>query len=387
MITDKQYQDLVKVIENRSDTIQNKEIKPYEKKKYPTHFLEFKESPIGAVRVFHKGHDGHFYLVKGTNDAYEIIRYDNVVEPSQGETILSWDTANWGTPIQIIATSEDLTVFSNTENTARIYHIEENVPELVYESNDANQSFFTRQFGVKSYHSGISGAATIILAAVYGRGLDNRDLLLSLDGGKSFDIVKQTQLNNTNQNSHWHDVAIDVYSGLLWASEGDSPDNRGVYFSDDLGESWTTLSNRTQATAILPFADRVVFGRDDGLPGLSYFEKPLTLEDYNKLDNDSIKILREFKPNTEGYALYGITPVTEGQEGYLMYSRYPGETPNIIMGTGDGGISFHGLFMGFGPMSGGASDLTAIWAMDDDYIYATNTTQDILVYAKRPKWG
>ncbi|HHW90728.1 MAG TPA: hypothetical protein GX745_07505, partial [Clostridiales bacterium] len=96
-------------------------------------------------------------------------------------------------------------------------------------------------------------------------------LYLSLDGGDTFNVILEGKTGFVN--NHWHATCYDKFSGTIWASQGDGS-SATTYYSADLGKTWEeasiTVSGKTsyaQPTLILPFPDRVVFGRDGaGIP-------------------------------------------------------------------------------------------------------------------------
>ena len=351
--------------------------------KLPSGTLEFKFAPIGNVRLFTIGHDGRFYLTEGgLFKVYDDITSENT-EPV--ETGITWDVEAYGTPVDIVVADEGITVFSNTEDktVANIYHMADihSTPTLVYKSVTTGTHYFTREFGIDSYFSGLH---TIILAGVYGRGGDKKDLLLSKDGGLNFEVVKQTTGAGGDVNSHWHDVAIDPYHGFLWASEGDGSDNRGVHFSDDLGETWTTLTDEAQPTCIIPFPHQVVFGRDSGKPGFSVFKKPVKAEDYDNISNESFKVLKEFLPSKAGSSYYARAGFSKGSEAYVSFTLYPEHEIALVAGTGDFGNSWHFVHMGNRSAGNDRRRITLMVGMDDEYIYARSHTS--VVYAKKIDW-
>ncbi|NMA68238.1 MAG: hypothetical protein GX958_02320 [Desulfitobacterium sp.] len=351
--------------------------------KKPSHLLLFKKAAIGNVLTICRGFDDFFYLVtlEGVFEKHREIT--KTKEPD--EVGITWDEESYGRIVNIVVMPEGITVFANIEGNSkgRIYHMVDlnSQPELVYESKGKNPSFFVNEFGIKSYYNGLG---SYILAGVYGRGPEARDLLLSKDGGKTFEVIKKTRNNLEVKNSHWHDVAFDIYHGFLWASEGDGTTNSGVHFSDDLGETWRTLTNLSQPTAILPFPDRVVFGRDDGKAGLSYFEKPLLVEDYESIKDNSYNILREFMPSIDGYSYYGRTPIVKGNEAYLTFTLYPENKTALIIATGDFGKSWHFVFMGHKSEGSDRKRITMLVDIDDNYVYARS--HSTVYFAEKPEW-
>lgn len=345
--------------------------------KSPQGFLEFYKSEITA-RVVSKGNDGRFYIFDGD---YKLKKYDDIVNPEGEEIGIEWDIEQDGTPANIQAFESSIVIFTNTGTQARIYQLDDinDTPTMVYESSteDISRWPLRSAFGIKSYDNGLTG---YVLAGVYGNGGEDRDLLLSTDSGRSFTPIKTTK-NISGRNAHWHDVAFDVYGGLLWASQGDGEENRGLYFSEDMGESWQEVGplEENQPTAILPFADKVVFGRDSKVAGLDVYKRPMNRAEFSE---NQINTLKEFKSQSAAYEYYGHSPILDGDEGYLTFSLYPDEKPIMVMGTGDGGGSWHSLFMDIDK-----DVIKSLSMIDDKYIYAYgNPNEQTILYAKRIDW-
>lgn len=359
--------------------------------KRPTSTLLFKESEIGRVRAICKGYDGFFYLVNDTNGLIE--KHESITSNDEPlETGYEWNVQNLGLPIRIVHLPEGLIVVTTIGETGsrqgRIYHLPtiNSTPNLVYETPQGEDTYFVSTFGFDFYTNGLH---SIILVGAYGRNSVERDLLLSVDGGQTFDVVKKSSNNDPdpNINSHWHDVAVDVYNGFLWASEGDGSLNRGVHFSDDLGETWHTLAKGVaQPTSILPFPKKTVFGNDTEYVGLRYFHRPSIMNDYENLE---IEPLYKIMPNRTGSLYYAQSPVIDGNEAYLTFSVANQQQPSLILGTGDFGESWYSLSISYtdDPI---VSRPTLFWGIDDKYIYALGTgvgaVGNQVLYAKKPIW-
>jgi len=373
MITDKQFLDIYNLIDKKGS-------------KNPDSLLEFRESPIGNMYVMCIGYDDNFYGFEPSE--LKLVKYADITKNAehQEKSTFEHDVDAFGSLDKLMVMPEGFTIFSSTDDTAYIRHTPdlETEPTVVYESS-SDTSFFSKSFGIKSYFSGL---ASYILVGVYGREDSKKDLLLSDDGGKTFKVINQTRnIAGSGRNSHWHDVAIDVYSGFLWAAQGDFSNQR-LIFSDDMGETWKTLTEDSHPTAIIPFPDRVIFGRDDGLPGLSYFEKPLTNKDYESIDEKSYKTLREFIPSGKGSNFYGCYPLSQGNEAYLTFAPYSNYNNNFIMGSGDFGKTWHFLLMG-DQVASKRQVLNNMWGIDDKYIYGTISSPNpgsTVVYAEKPSW-
>lgn len=347
--------------------------------KFPNEQLVFRESTLD-IDVACIGYDDYFYVIDsgGQLKKYEDIKSDN-------ESIESGFNlgTNYGTPIKLVVMPEGYTLFSNLGNKACIYHSSsiDTAPNLVFESVEGHTRWID-SFGIKSYYNGLE---SFIMAGVYGGGQHNRELLLSVDGGQSFDIIKRTK--NVDQsgtkNSHWHDVAIDTYHGVLWAIEGDGPTNQDIFYSYDLGATWeTVITGNHQPTSIIPFPDKVVFGRDNFDVGLDHVVMPRTISELDK--GLEIKVLQEFK-KWSAYKFFAQSPVGQGHEMYLSYFLYEDSIVPTVIGTGDFGNTWHILFMS-------VTNIGNFFASDSDYLYAykhssnSGIEENKVIYAKKPEW-
>jgi hypothetical protein len=353
-------------------------------------FISFENSPLNTVFCVQLAYDGYFYMI---DKNYTLEKRDTLIDSGNAEEKgITWNDGDWGEPNRIVVTKEGIIVFStyddNGTNRARIYHLDDlqdESPDLIYESTGKSAHWASSNtFGIKSYHFGLTD---LIIAGVYGFSDDEKDLLLSTDGGASFSVIKTTKGEVPGTNSHWHDVAYDSYHGFIWASEGDGA-NQALHFSDDLGSTWRTINAGAgaQPTAILPFPNKVCFARDSLLPGIDVYEKPILEADYSKLD-ENYKAVRDFRIDLDGSNYFGCSPVVLGQEGYIGFdsgSNYPA----TIMGTGDGGKTFHFLTAGVGAYSAGQRVYT-LFAIDNMYLYGLRGSGypgNRIVIAKRPSW-
>lgn len=347
--------------------------------KYPSNSLIFKESPL-SVQTITKGTDNFFYIV---NEQGLINKYESIVDSSTAvETGITWNTAEYGKLQYLFVIDDGVVFFSDFNNgtnvITRIYRSNSinDTPVMVYEQTDTTFSTtWSRHFGMDHYYNGQS----YFLASAYGAGQNNKDLVLSLDGGKTFTVVKKTVNIDTSGtfNSHWHDVSIDHYHGLLWASEGDGPTNRHVHYSEDLGKTWVTLSGDLQPTSIVPYPDKVVFGRDNNIVGLDTLLVPNSIKDLN---SDLIYTQREFKTQNSAY-YFAMQPVVYRNETYISFFLYSGGNSPMMIASGDFGQTWHGVHVG-----AGQNEIYNFVLADDKYIYAYKKSSGGLLYAKKPEW-
>jgi hypothetical protein len=102
------------------------------------------------------------------------------------------------------------------------------------------------------------------------------EVILSTDGGKSFERILEVPLKTKNAaNLHIHDVEYDPYADRIWVTVGDNG-NSQLYWSDDLGKSWETIADQgdvTMMTQIAAFKDCVCFGTDGYPEGIIRWER------------------------------------------------------------------------------------------------------------------
>lgn len=357
------------VMENLADDITENLADDINKKK-PLNTISWQKTPVNW-RDFTVGYDNRHYLI--TVD-YTVKVYDNIIggeEVDSGVTL----TGELQGVRQFYVMPEGLTYFVSTDdNEVAIYHAKDihTQPTVVYRSTTQTNSVFSRNFGIDGFTDGIN---SILFAGAYGTGQDNKPLVLSTDGGKTFELVKETQNIDTSGsfNSHWHDVAIDPYHGYLWASEGDGSINQAIWYSDNLGKTWNKIESDAQPTTLDVFPDRVNLGRDSHLVGTDVIKKHNLVTE--KMFVESV---REFK-NQTAFNYYANKAVVKENEGYMNFSLYDGSDRPMIVGTGDGGISWHGL--GFG-----VNDVDHFFDIDDTYVYARGKDGRIY-YFERIKWG
>ena len=352
------------------------ELKEDTRTKEPTKLLKFKQSPLD-IQAVHKGYDDYFYAVdnSGTIKKYLDIKSDD--EPLETGVNI-WDKLGFtGQITYVFAMREGITYFINegvlgtADQRGAIYHAEtiNDTPTQVYKS--ATPSIWSRHFGVKGYDNGVDST---IFCGLYGGSNDNGlDLLLSLDGGATFSKVGETR-NRIGTTNHWHDVAIDTYSGYLFTSQGDTKENSSIHYSKDFGETWEVLTENMQPTAIVPFPDRIVFGRDDFKVGLDYMMKP-----ENPSQNfEEPKELKVFNNQQAAY-FFARSAISEGNEAYMTFLvSAPAKDP-IIVATGDFGKSWHSVFYS-------KNNVGNFFYMDDEFVYGYNKVYNAVLYAEKPEW-
>lgn len=350
--------------------------------KYPVNTLIFEASDVEA-QTFTKGEDGYFYVVDRSG---VLKKYENITKGSEPvDSGLTWNKEDYGEIVYLFSDGETFIFFTNYESGSfripRIYRCEgiDGQVTKVYEADTNTSSIWTRNFGVDVYYNG----KFMILAGLYASAEHEtieRDLLLSVDDGATFNTVKKTTIKaGQGINSHWHDVAIDHYHGLLWASQGDH-DNMHISYSDDLGRNWYTLTENYQPTSIVPFPDKIVFGRDNGIVGLDVLYFPESITDLNE---SLIRPLKEFKYQPSG-SYYSMKPSSYKNETYMNFFQFGNGNSPMIIASGDFGESWHGVWI-----ADDSDRVHNIVCVDDDHVYAYERISVGLggiVYAKKVSW-
>lgn len=340
-------------------------------KKVPTSNLYFKETNINA-KAATVGHDGKVYIIDAVDNKLKV--YDDIADTSKVTEGITW--TGYGNPIQMRVTSKGVVVFATYGNPSKVYFLEtiNSTPILVHEEYDSG---WTKDYGVDAYDNGLD---SFIFAASYNSSDTPPNAIFSRDGGRTFEIVKTCKpLVEGAPNNHFHDCAIDPYSGWLWLIEGDIV-NADIWYSVDLGVTWNNLelTDYRQPTVIIPFAENILMGRDDGFlrPGVDVLKKPLTsleIEDPGK-NHKSLKVLRNDVFSAHYFAR---SPISKGEEGYMRFEG--GGSEIIYLGTGDGGKTAH--VVGFG------NGLKGLFGMDNNYVYGFSENQQRIVYSNRVIWG
>jgi len=168
-----------------------------------------------------------------------------------------------------------------------------------------------------------------------------RYMYFSANGGNSFTNVKTTSGANAGWNWHWHAAYYDDKANRFWIAEGDDLVNRGIWYSDDMCQTWTKINSNTyQPTLIFTLANNVFFGRDYGLPGL---DKTNRLTPTAPL-KDALTFRAADRQGVNYYPSGSIAKPNDN-EAYIPFAAQLGASElSYIYGTGDGGNSFHKLY-------------------------------------------
>lgn len=215
---------------------------------------------------------------------------------------------------------------------------------------------YTFPNGVMSNSYGHSKHNNIILISSYGSGLDEQQLIMSVDDGATWEVIAKTTPQSGIE-PHFHDVAFDPFANRILISLGDI--HKGVnelWYSDDFGVNWVKLDFMQedyafQPTSIIPTHAGVFFGSDSGPDGIAFWERP---RGYTQppITVDSIKphyILFDEELSMRHVARRGWTTVDYG-DGKPIYVFAIGNASGSIgrarILTSIDGINFSEIFLG-----------------------------------------
>lgn len=226
----------------------------------------------------------------------------------------------------------------------------------------------------------------------------NRRVFLSMDGGQTFNVIHELPTPiDAGQNHHYHTAIFDPYDRRIWVSIGDGVNDLLIY-SDDLGENWYSVDatfegSHQQPTCIIAFPDRVALLPDRQTPpSIFSFQK----DRYYNLPNVS-NLKLEYTYGILTHTLdtatltYSFRPIA--QKGIEAYFTVPGDdttanptkNPLMIVGTGDGGKTWHKLWT----KSGGRKSRTGIIGPDKHgrlYCQWLSQHERVTFVFKKPKW-
>lgn len=366
--------------------------------KKPNKQLNFKDGgiPANASTCFH--------VSLFSNTKYYIDSKIKTFTDITGAVVegVAWSSA-WGDPVKIVDFYDgSFVVFTNvTTGTTfakscaiyRFSDINDATPSQVYlSSHDSN---WAGAFGISSYTNGVN---TTILAGEYGNTLNSKDLLLSLDDGQTYTVIKSTGDSTNVNNIHFHDVEIDPYSGILWVGQGDGVGDKKISWSQTMGSSWTNLDPNLdsgvglQPTLIMSFSERVLFGNDSGFAGLCAIDQPKEVYQWDNLLNSDPSLPYMFHMTRNrtigGEPCYPQYPHKFGDlEGVFCESGHGQQFPAKIFMTGDGGNSFHVVGITSFGGNNGLSISTVILGMDENFIYTRRGNDGKILYAEKPNFN
>lgn len=361
--------------------------------KIPNKLLSFKESTLvlGAGNCFHYSEilDKTFYVNSNITEITDITtnaKTDGV----------AWNSS-WGLAKKMMALAdESLIIFTDTTTLTtfgkkctiyKFTDINDASPTLVYDSD--HDSEWATSFGL-GYH--LNGIGSIILAGEYGNTTNSKDLLLSLDNGNTWIVKKSTGASTNENNIHWHDVEVDVHSGILWAGQGDGIGDKFIYWSQTMGDSWTIIIPDPQTgvgiqpTMIVSLPYRTLFGNDDSFAGFGSVDRPNDLNDYDALLNGKglpTPFYTTRNRTIGGEPVYPRHKYKFGNnEAIISESGAGGQYPSRIYMTGDGGASLHTVSLN----QWGVSGISSAMGLSDTYVFARRGSNAAILYAEKPKF-
>lgn len=172
-----------------------------------------------------------------------------------------------------------------------------------------------------------------------------RKLWLSTDGGQTWTSIRDSVVNSTGTNSHWHNPLI-MANGRIWASQGDTV-NAWFGYTDDKGKSWVPSPYPTgsplaeggltyqQPTQLVDLGETIVGTPDSGntlVAGVWAIDP----------DSGATTIRAELASGERTFAQYGSGTAQRGKECYICFpDQGSGSKKTYILGTGDYGRTWH----------------------------------------------
>ena len=107
----------------------------------------------------------------------------------------------------------------------------------------------------------------IVVLSEYGaQGVATR-AYLSVDYGVTWrEIFDLSEHVSEPSSAHIHSICYDPWWSRIWVSTGDTSTCRGIWYSDNWGDTWVRVTNQYQPTSIIAMENCILFGAD-GLPG------------------------------------------------------------------------------------------------------------------------
>ena len=148
----------------------------------------------------------------------------------------------------------------------------------LYKSNKDRTSFtkvLNLKGGIPTLAWGLKDYGNMIFVGEYGQ--IGRQVFMSVDYGATWKTIYDRPLDDINeeQQCHVHDVAYDIYRGIVWVSFGDG-NNRKLIYSHNFGNEWHSLYSGIppiDPIGILASPTHVMFGSDttpNGIDALPY---------------------------------------------------------------------------------------------------------------------
>ena len=207
-------------------------------------------------------------------------------------------------------------------------HWNPNTPSNLYRSFDRGETFTlvkTIYGGSVLWWSITSNMEGRVYASEYGPkepGMSKR-IWASNDHGATWEVVFQA---DNNSNLHIHRIAVDPYTGHLWATTGDSG-NRGIYRTKDEGKTWQKMLD-SQATSVGFTKSGIYWGEDTkNKPGVTRMDRTTGKTEF---------VLDLSKLGNYGGSAYDIT-IDSNQNVIVSFMKYPDQNHVASILTGKEG--------------------------------------------------
>ena len=289
------------------------------------------------------GVDGFIYGRQGnysnqihrTGDTYETVEYG-----------ADFGGLNEGNIVYVTRTKAGYVVALSTGNTASVYFSESFTSgfEKVLEMPNGGLRLWSISPPVFDYKDGL------LLFGEYAQTNTPKNLYMSTDGGRTWKVIATTKALEGQQRSHWHTASFDPVFERIYAQSGDI-ENAQLLYSDDFGETWKEIDLglepplQTTLLAQLPAGVAMCPDRGGYLSAIWMMEKDFS----RKTTADEEKFIVEHKLTVANlaapYQYAGGPYIVDGNIAYIPFMDFgAGSNKIFIVGTGDGGRSWHHLY-------------------------------------------
>ena len=224
--------------------------------------------------------------------------------------------------------------------------------EVLDSDFETTETAYEFDYGYPIHTNGHVTHGDVVVISSYGMsdfeaGRHPNEVILSTDGGETFERVLDVPLNTTDAtNNHVHDVEWDPYAERIWVSVGDHG-NSQILWSDDLGESWSALDERGEAPVplqIIAFEDSIAFGTDSAPAGIFRWERDGPDDEPAGVEDLTIPYVAiEGEPEDGVMRMWAQrrwhVREDDGRELCLVpfrYSNHPTWRQSVVLGTVDG---------------------------------------------------
>jgi len=286
------------------------------------------------------------------NDSGVIYGYSSPTIVKSLDNGTSWSTIytfTEGTGTDAVFVDSRNTIFAGRDNTGSLY---------LSMGNDTNwtsvPAFTCNQTGVTGSNGTFWGEGMVedsggnLYLAEYASGYENCSYIhKSTNGGLNWSVI----YNSTDYGTparHTHMIKLDPYTGYLYASQGDGPDDALFIRSVDNGTTWITLQSETsedwtdgvdaQYTTMEFVEGCRILGTDAHNPNriIKTCDDVTFINVLNLSGTEDNYIWRMSKDN-EGNLYAGVVSETIGNYGGMWFSSDDGDTWNKVL---DVGITF-----------------------------------------------